>query len=78
MTPEHEAELHERARDNIVLRMLEDLRWNAAANDQPMSDEDFYHVALMTMTDVANTFQKGYSDCLMRSPAELLIPKDGN
>lgn len=73
MTPDHEAQLYEAARDNTVLKMMLDLRHNSALNDQPMTDEDFYHVTLMTMTDVANTFHKLATEHAMRAPTQLIF-----
>jgi hypothetical protein len=78
MTPDHEAKLHEAARDNAMLKMLLDLRHSDAFREYPMSDEDFYHVALMTMTDVANVFRKSAIDCMKRACVDTLIYKDGN
>lgn len=75
MTPEHEAELRLRARDNTVLAMLVDLRDSTAFHEKPMDDEDFYHVALLTMTDVANTFQKLATEQAMRAQPEPMIYK---
>ena len=82
MTPEHEAELYRYARDNSVLMTLLDLRRHNLATvrfgqkDKPMSDEDFYHLALITMTDVENVMAKCYLDCTGRTLNANLIHKD--
>lgn len=82
MTPAHEAELYKYAQDNSVLKTLLDLRRHDAATvrfgrkDKPMSDEDFYHLALITMTDVENVIAKCYRDCTNRTLNASLTFKD--
>ena len=67
MTPQHEAELHEAGRNNAILKMLVNLRYDEAFIAQPMTDEDFYHMALLMMTEVASAYQKSADGNSMRS-----------